>query len=427
MVYTGKVTEKAGIFSDRPAARKVEAARWEGFYLVILVIYTAAVFLQVGVFSNTAGFKSFLQNIRYLCYLGVLIKLIHDYHTRKSMLAMAILLVIGFLVSVRSDNRSGLFLFWMIFGASSVDPEKILKVSLIVRSAMLAGIVILSQAGVLKDTIRDISDRSRHYLGFSWTTYAPTALLFISLCYFCIRREKMTVAEYAILMMLAYWLFYMTNSRFIFLLNAGAILLAFLIGLRIRVQRKRKTRQKNSWKKIFMAIPAVSAAVAIYLQAAYSKYNPFLSKLNTLLTQRLRLGHNALLKYPITLFGQPISWIGWENPSAYNYVDSAYLQVLLEQGAILLGAVIILYSYMIYRAVKVSDSFLTMSLVIICLLCVTEPRLTETVFNPFILLPFSMCQDWKPGLRENGCECSVLTGLREKSCECSVLTNRSNK
>lgn len=96
--------------------------------------------------------------------------------------------------------------------------------------------------------------------------------------------------------------------------------------------------------------------------------------LNSILSDRLRLGANAIEQYGFSLFGKPIEWIGFsikkttmEEAIGYNYVDSSYLQLGLNYGLIFLGVVLLIYSIIMNRAIKRKDYYLVSIITIILL------------------------------------------------------------
>ncbi|MEE8885778.1 MAG: hypothetical protein SOI56_04295 [Eubacteriales bacterium] len=387
------------VVSKNPAAkmaappRGVDASsvRWEYFYLTVLVVYSAAVFFQVTLFEENTDFSSAMQVLRYLCYLCTVVKILHDRWDKRQFALMLLLFVVGAIVAVQSDNRSGFFLFLMMAGSCHVDSRRILEVTCGVRMAVLALMVLLTETGAVEDYISDISERPRHFLGFSWVTYAPTAMLFIILSLIVIRRERMRIWEYVLLGLCSWWLYRMTNTRMAFLLSLMVLGLAFLMGFFVR-RDKRTGRDRRGAGKIVVAVPAICCALAIWLHAAYSEFDPIMVKLNRLLTYRLQYGLRAIRRYGITLFGQPIGWSGFSrHPMAgeFNYVDSGYLQVLLEQGVVFLVIIVCLYTWLLYKACEAGDFYMMLSVIVVCVFCITEPRLTETIFNSFLLLPFA--------------------------------------
>ena len=90
---------------------------------------------------------------------------------------------------------------------------------------------------------------------------------------------------------------------------------------------------------------------------------PIYKKLNTILSNRLMLQNSAIKRYGITAFGQNITLNGWglglngENMMSkygykYNYIDNAYIQLLIIRGWIFTALFVALLTYTSYKAYK---------------------------------------------------------------------------
>lgn len=381
-------------------AEEGEALRWEYAYLIVLCVYTAAVLLPGTVLCQSSPVSdSLLKAVRYSCYAAAVVKICHDVRTPKGLAAAAILMAAGGLTAFCSGDRSILFIFIMMTAAAGTDAQRMLKCIFTVRTLILLITVLLTEAGVTEDYLFDATDRVRHSLGFTWTMLAPTVFLFVVMCYVNIRRERMTLVEVLLIGAVNIWLYEMTNTRSVMLVCMVYIVWTFLMGLRLRA-KKRSTagkempaqRPRRNWRMVLTAVPTLCCITAIALHACYSPLNPVMEFLNRKLSGRLKLGYTAMGRYGITWFGQPITWIGWSRrrvESLYNYVDSSYLQILLNMGIVMLCVIVFLYSYMIFRAVRENNLYMVLTLIMICVLCMVEPRLAQPEFNPFLLLAFA--------------------------------------
>ena len=158
-----------------------------------------------------------------------------------------------------------------------------------------------------------------------------------------------------------------------------------------------------------MVAPFIVAALSLWIAMMFNGNSLVWAKANSFLNGRLRLGHEGLDKYGITLFGQPIKWVGnglqvllHGYTGEYNYVDSSYLQILYQYGCLFLILVLFAFSAMIYMSVKMEKYYLTWILLIIVLYCITEPRLINLAYNPFILLCATECIEYNKVRRFSG-------------------------
>ena len=104
----------------------------------------------------------------------------------------------------------------------------------------------------------------------------------------------------------------------------------------------------------------------------------------------MALGQKAISLHVISLFGKDIEWIGFNMEETlrgtYNYVDCSYVKILLDHGILFLGIVLLAYAYMLKKSIQKKQYYYTWILMIIMIFCITEPRLFDITFNPFIVL-----------------------------------------
>ena len=123
----------------------------------------------------------------------------------------------------------------------------------------------------------------------------------------------------------------------------------------------------------------------------YDSSSTFWSSLNFALSQRLRLAHNFLNEYPITLFGQSVKFVYGEESiltkQAYATIDSLYIYLLLKWGLLITGFIFSLYIQYI-RAIKERKAIEELIIVLcIALFSFSENQLLEVGLNfTFLML-----------------------------------------
>lgn len=328
-----------------------------------------------------------VKYMRYICYALCMAAVLDKLRTRRF---FGLACVLGFLLTVGAmyaDNKSILYIVLFILAAYNVRSEWIIKFNFCIKTFMLFMTVALAKGGVLLNHIFVNRGADRQGLGFAWTTYAPIMYFFIVLEYIYLRKGKMKLIEYLILEGINIWFYIMTDTTMTFALSTLAIVL-FAISSNSEATVRFTLRLKG----IIISSPFIIAVFSIFIHAAYKEKSTFWVNLNEFLHNRLKLGFNGIREYGITLWGQSIKWIGnglYDRPDAkYNYVDCAYLQLLLQYGLVILVVVLALYSLILYKAYKAKEYGLIWIIVFSLLLCITEPRLMVLVFNPFPMLAF---------------------------------------
>lgn len=328
-----------------------------------------------------------LKLLRYLSYLLVLIG-VTDKMASKSKVA-AVLLATAFLaleVLFSRNNTMVLYVF-LFLGAIGIDSKQIVRISLIVKGCFLFLSILFSQIGLIQDYMFLDGGRNRHGLGFIWTTTGSILYLHILLEYIYVRREKITIIEFAVMELVNIWFYRMTDASMAFYLTTAFILYFACIHL-----QKKKFFFSKKIKWVMPLFPSVCALTAIWAQFAYNERNPFWISVNLFTHGRLKLGHDAIEKYGITLLGQPMEWIGFSMrklKGTYNYVDSSYLQLLIEFGILFLLLVLLVYTVLLIRGLVIEDYYLIAILAFLLVFAMSEPRLMNLMYTSFPLLILS--------------------------------------
>lgn len=341
------------------------------------------------VFSEQAlaGIDTLMKLMRYGCYGLCMIKLLVDvYYDRRRMIVFGValaILVIGYF----GNHNNMLVLYSTIFiAADDIDSDWIVKIALLCQSLIFIVTVGLAELGIVDNVIWDAtSARPRYFMGFAWVTTASILFLFMALEYIYLKRGRINIAEYGVMMVINYWLYRLTDTRMATIILIFGATFFLIFGWEMK-----KGHITYRLRVLWTAVPFILAVVTILLQYVYYPGNALLSKLNDLLSGRLQYGNNGIAEYGFSLFGRQITWVGysndWKSGMKYNYVDSSYLQVALEFGVVILLLVLMMYSILIYTSIRNGKYYISWIIMIVLLLCVTEPRLVKLAFNPFLLL-----------------------------------------
>lgn len=377
--------------------------RNEIVFFLAFIIFICSVVLEMTIWNvsldgDPVFFSQVLKMMRYLSYGLCLLKILMDaVYARTEMITWGIICVLLLLCYIGSMNKTMVLYLLFFIAAREIYAEHIIKVAVWIQSVILVITVGLSQLGFIEDYIMEPDIRPRHFLGFSWTTTGAILYFFILLEYIYIKKGRLKLIEYCLLLGIDWWFYHMTDSRMAFVLSAAVLTFFWMFGRYITSEKSNK-----SFYRLFMFAPLLISVFAIILHAKYNSANEIYFKINSLLSGRLRLGYEAIADYGISLFGQPIEWIGFalgtDSSKAYNYVDCSYLQVMLEYGVVFLLIMIVLYSLAIRNAFIEKEYYLCWIFLFVLAFSITEPRLIDLAFNPFVLLGVS-----EPGRRCNQC------------------------
>lgn len=358
--------------------RKAEMLNRDTIFVVLLLaLFLVMQLLDMSLFEVDSRIG---QIVRYSGYGLMLVTLTMKKFNNNNLTKLLLWFGIVGLGFVFNRNLSVVLYSVVIASCLFVQAELVLKTYMVVQSTMLFVIVFASQQGWLLDFIWKQSGRTRHFLGFTYTTFAPILFLFVILEYLYLKKGKINLIEYLIGMGMSIWLYKLTDTTFAFLVSIGV--LTFFLITQFWLDKGYIT---YTFRWFFYLLPWICAGVSIWASWAFNSNNEVWLKIDSLTHGRLRLGNVAIKEYDFSLFGRNIEWIGSSieklNPNNYNYVDCSYVQIILQEGMIFLAIVLVVYSLSFALCIRNKSYFAVYLLSAILGFSMTEPRLWNIVFN----------------------------------------------
>lgn len=326
--------------------------------------------------------------LTYSSYLMVIVSFTLDpYFRLKELFLIAALIAVSFVGSYFSGTAVLLTLIYL-YGAKNINIAKIIKRLGICYIIIFILIIILSQIGIIEDwDFFKNTDRPRWGVGYSYPTHTSSAFFMAVLLFCYIEERRLTCMHVLVLELLNFWLYRKTNSR------AGALLSA-MVPLAFYLINKCKKRSLNKSKTFWLlqwAFPV--CAITIYMMTYEYNDQGILARINDMLSGRLYYGHYSLNEYGVHMFGQKIHWVGWGGyghtfttmTQQYNYVDTSYLKLLLENGVLVWGVIMIGWTLTSIYAYKHNQRTLLTTLSVLAVYCMVEQWLMNIGANPFVL------------------------------------------
>lgn len=326
-----------------------------------------------------------------LLAVAVLRTLIQESYNWKKGLETAAVVLVGYGLW-RFGSHKDFFLLWiLILGAREIPFEKIVKVFLTVCGSILLAAMICAGAGVIEDYTYTRSDGAlRHALGTGSPTNCGAFLFFQILCWWYLRKEKITYYEAAVVLGISVFVRQFINAR----TAAGCIagIAAVMCIQRALYRRAERQNREFSMNSILASILILShifmAGFIIVVSALFDGNIPWMLKLNALFSNRLSLGRKAMDLFEFTWFGQYIrnfSHAEGLTAGGYFYIDSSYLQIALMYGVLWFAVVLFVFLVIGCRAKRQQDWTMVWILAFMAIHSVIEPRLIQLAYNPFIL------------------------------------------
>lgn len=300
----------------------------------------------------------------------------------------ALLTLIIMRVSDNGKTINIIALLLFIYSARNLTFEKVANVTVITNLTILFLIILSSKIGIIQNYISFSFGRRREYLGFLYALTPLSILANVVLLEVYIHRNKMPFHKLVAYGTISYLLFLKTNSR----LNFSIILIALFINICSKMCRENKFIDSRIVNGLMCMVFPICAITSIYLAYTYSG-SGWHAVLNSLLGSRLRLAHSALNQYGISLLGNEIEWIGWAlnsqgevNVLPYNYVDNAYVQILVQYGVIMFVLFVISFSVLQIFLCKKQEYFLAMIFSIVAFHGLIDDSIFSLAYNSFWLV-----------------------------------------
>ena len=337
-------------------------------------------------------------------FLGVRFLYIKQY-SLTFLLFAPLLFLVGCLIYYKTGNLNACMFIFMIIFLYRVEFESVLKLYVGLGFFFVLLIVLLSKIGIIPN-LQFIQYRSagiivRNSFGFIYPTDFASHCFYLYMAFSYLNRKRFIILRTLFGLALAGFIIKYCDAR----LNAGSILLAAGIFLYFYYR-------KNSQSTLFAIMPfmaGMASAVMVYLSKNFSWGQPMYVTLNQFTNMRLHLGHEALKKYPVQLFGtRGVSFVGYggktETVMNYDYVDSSYVQMLFTYGLVPVVLLVVLYMIQSWGLYRRKNYLLLACLALVAVNCMFEAFWVRPSYNIFIFLLFATIPmvEFEPETPETG-------------------------
>lgn len=334
-------------------------------------------------FDTDLLLKSFNACVMFLLLAYVMI----GYSFNKASLLDLLITIVFFIGYLHF--RKGVLIYLFIILCRNIPFSLVMKTFLLATIAGMFFILFTYIFNLYPETYLDLFREDgtyRYLLGYRFPTFLPNYYFHLVLCWFFVRKEKITFLELLIILLLNYPIYVFTDTKAVFgLVILSCIAILFVKYLKINYS----TLMFGSLYRLLTKYGfIIFAAIAIYFQYTYDSSFEWMAKLNTVFSGRLALGHWGFELYGIKPFGSLVEFTTMLEANETNkffYIDSAYVQLLLVYGAIIFALVCIGYTKIGIRIVEHNDKYFGLVLILLFVHSITDPQLMSPEFNPFLL------------------------------------------
>lgn len=331
------------------------------------------------VFKTICGRVKFIEDIGEYITLFELLLLVFciliqtRYYKIKTVLFIAVVLLICLYSYLVTNNSNIMILFFFIFSMKNINFDEFIKFDIKLKVLFLIFNIIFIYLGLLENVISYRSDgTTRQALGFSSPNSFGGIVMSICFEWVYLKRKNINSFVYITLLFVVVLLDLLCNSK-----TSELCIILLIVMLYIY-------KRKIYFKKILPYIPILLTIISILLVYLYGKQYSIAIKINDILTTRLECAYNFFELYNVNLFGNKFVasdvWLGY-----VNTLDNAYLYLLLNQGIILYIFVMYVNIKLLKLAIENDDRFLLSILIVFLFYAFMERTAYFVIYNVFLL------------------------------------------
>lgn len=373
----------------------------EKTFLVALGIYIFREVYCTSLIDEFPGWSAILYNVKHIALALAALKIYADIiageYEKKEILIKSIVTALLFWGTFYSENTD-LYTVWiMIMAAKNVDFQKICEVALKILAVACLTVVAVCLLGVTENILMIRSNGvARMCLGFKFPTIIANNFMHFIVVYVYCRREKLDFRDGIILLVVNGVLFWLTNTKSAFLIG-----IMVLIGAYTLKYKENCIKNNLLLKHLFSLLLPISALGIVVATYMYDGTKQFWMVLNRFVTGRLGLGKEAFNLYGASPWGNQIRWIAIDpriiQTEPYNYVDSSFVQMIVNFGVVAFAIFVLLGIYTMNKAIHKQDTWCEFLFAIIILHSILDPQYFWLYLNAFLFYSCAKARNAETG------------------------------
>ena len=363
---------------------------------IFLTGYSLYILTNVFIESELADLGPMGKILRLLKYMGILFVILSCYNDAKLDIKrtkiIGILIFISLINMIVFNGGTAIVEIAIIIGCFAMirdNLKEIFKWSIYNLTVGHIIIMLLSFVGILEDhiTTRWVGsymgsffggEYIRHQMGFLASNQIPLTLMIVYIMFIAYKKEKITIKEQLLFLILNMCCFISFGARVSFLLIIGA----FFVYCILRISDKFFPNWTIKTNFIWILYP-FCMMISVILGYFYNSGSNLWLLLNDIFYNRIRWAHAGLKHYGLSILGYGLKAGQATGTNGENLVDNGYVLILLQRGIILTIMVIVMWSYLTYIAEKNRDKYMVLSLILIAVASLIDNHLISYKMIPF--------------------------------------------
>lgn len=363
---------------------------------IFLTGYSLYILTNVFIESELADLGPMGKILRLLKYMGILFVILSCYNDAKLDIKrtkiIGILIFISLINMIVFNGGTAIVEIAIIIGCFAMirdNLKDIFKWSIYNLTVGHIIIMLLSFVGILEDhiTTRWVGsymgsffggEYIRHQMGFLASNQIPLTLMIVYIMFIAYKKEKITIKEQLLFLILNMCCFISFGARVSFLLIIGA----FFVYCILRISDKFFPNWTIKTNFIWILYP-FCMMISVILGYFYNSGSNLWLLLNDIFYNRIRWAHAGLKHYGLSILGYGLKAGQATGTNGENLVDNGYVLILLQRGIILTIMVIVMWNYLTYIAEKNRDKYMVLSLILIAVASLIDNHLISYKMIPF--------------------------------------------
>ena len=357
-----------------------------GYYVLYILWFLMEIIINCSTAGQQVPHSVYISIQRILKYALILYIIVFQQYSIREILII-IPVSILFYYSARLSHFHELFYTWLlIVGMKKSDFDKIVLFSLWILGICIPVYSILCKIGIFPDAGVYRGDQFRTALGFIHPNSFGVRAFIFSSCWFYTRRNRLSVADYLFVIILALFVWFVPNSR---TSSLCMILLSVLLFL-----YSKSSFCSSLFCSVLNHLLIVCAALinvgTVLLSLFYTETNRIMLFLDKVVSMRLSIANELYHEFGITLVGQQI----YVNMSERIYAglgntailfDNSYMRILLHWGIIIYAIVSVFVIWGLLYEKRRKNPTLFLILFMVLVYSFSEKILYQATYCVFVL------------------------------------------
>ena len=279
-----------------------------------------------------------------------------------------IIFILICIVTLKSRSTFWVTQFIFILGAKDTNFDKLLKVDIITKLVSLVVVILLLVFNIINNFTSTINGSFKQGLGFIHPNILAVIFISILIEFLYIKYKSINYKDYIVLFIGTFIINYFTSARS----SIYAFILILLTSIIFKFIKSDIIKNVKLIKILILNSAIILFLLSLILTYLYYIKNPFVMKLNSILTGRIGFMKIFFEEYGISIFGKNVQYISTRTSlltgEKNKILDNSYIKMFIQYGSASLAGFLYILRKSIDDAIennKINILFIIMFFIII--------------------------------------------------------------